>query len=1074
MSTRKKNTRSSTRKQQPLSSYFPVKPKPSAVASPSKRLVRSSLTAHPVRSRKLPEDDDVLDLTRSTSPPEDDSDSPPSNKKQRVEVGPAEWQPHQSAHHSLFDNDMSPLTMTSSPAPSSHASRPTTPAKLNERVKAMAISPSPTPSVAYHGDSMMIDPNEIVESSQTQYIHLQFTPPSHRGRVADIQRVPAPVFTPPSHRSGVQNHATTSASRVAPEDSITPTPGPCDWHVPSSQGEVSEPRTPRKRSWAAINQSGTPSKALLAGGSTAVAPSSVASSSQGERGQMPPPMLPASVMRSSPGANNNASSPARLFPTGVRNRPVASPSSRLASLRARSARVHPSSDDRPDHVPSSQGELSLAPTELGTMESPQRPPAYPSVDTDLLTTIPSSNPASQEASANTSPRKHPPIPPVPRPDFAHPPQPRTPLRARVVHRGMTSSPTNLPSPRALFESLGLSTQGSAALSALAPTPTPQGVEKRPLDPKFAAPPGAGHRPIGQPQDSLERNNTSSQTIIPSSQPIHDSSPPPEYDVDAEVHSLNQAQMQHRSQLEYPHLRPSLDGSSQSLPPSQSPIKNSRVDPDRSAAGMNGVFGMLGFGSEADTRSNSFREAADSSQERAGIHTPVTHNLPPSSPPPETPPHHATRMAERESQFGTPGPMEKHKGSPLVLAFERARNRAKTTTPAKVRPGPASRAAPSSPSAPRNLDSQVQILDSQTQESIVEDSQPRPKRRVTSASKNKAHNRSQSVGVLPGGPGPTRPKRTPRALRPTTPSQRTPLSNHEKGMEVDYVCSSDAEEEAMELEARAPLLDVATSPVRGPTGRPIISNLKTPSRAKGKGKENANIPITPSREERLPSSASPSPITIRVAPVPSRYSSPSPLTMEDTQTQDETETPWETLRPSQSVSQVLERRILEEAMEEAERGRVLRIEQEAQRERERVEEVRRKEREAKEADMKAKAEAERVAEEAQTKSETDSPDKAALKLPSQGMSRQAVVPAMVSTPKSRRVMGREIYVVTPTKIVKRTPVKPHRDRAATMTPSSPLREDEGDEEYTYVDETFNPTASQMSFLNRIMNASSEAE
>ncbi|CCO30037.1 hypothetical protein BN14_04061 [Rhizoctonia solani AG-1 IB] len=37
----------------------------------------------------------------------------------------------------------------------------------------------------------------------------------------------------------------------------------------------------------------------------------------------------------------------------------------------------------------------------------------------------------------------------------------------------------------------------------------------------------------------------------------------------------------------------------------------------------------------------------------------------------------------------------------------------------------------------------------------------------------------------------------------------------------------------------------------------------------------------------------------------------------------------------------------------------------------------------------------------------------------------------------------------------------------MTPSSVLREDDPDEEYTYVEETFNPTESQQSFLNRIL-------
>ncbi|KAG8737282.1 hypothetical protein FRC12_017209 [Ceratobasidium sp. 428] len=322
---------------------------------------------------------------------------------------------------------------------------------------------------------------------------------------------------------------------------------------------------------------------------------------------------------------------------------------------------------------------------------------------------------------------------------------------------------------------------------MAPTPTPGLVEKPPLGLKFSA---------NQPQDSPERGNTSSQTIIPSSQPLHDSSPPPEYDIDAEMHSFNQARMQ-QSQYPFPHTRTSQEGSSQSLPPSQSPIKNSRVDPDRSGAGMNGVFGMLGFGSEADN---------DSSQERPNnAHAPAIRNLPPSSPPPETPPHHAARVAERESQFGDPGSMARHHGSPLLLAFERARDRAKTATPVKVRPGPTSLAVPSSPIVPRHMDSQTQDLDSQESQAG-----PQRSRRIASASKAKAHNRSQSVGVQ-GGSASARPKRTTRALRPTAPSQRSRLSTHAKDSQADFVGSSDAEEEAMELEARTPLLDIATSP-----------------------------------------------------------------------------------------------------------------------------------------------------------------------------------------------------------------------------------------------------------------------
>jgi hypothetical protein len=167
----------------------------------------------------------------------------------------ADRSPQQSARHDLFDNDLSPLTAASSPTSSSRHSPPATPAKLDEMVKTMAVS-SP-PAHGRHADSMIADdPNEIVESSQTQYIHLHFTPPSHRSRIVDTQRIPAPDFTPTSNRSGAVNHRGAGAARAALESSATPTQGSQYWRIPSSQGEISEPRTPRKRSWASIDRSG--------------------------------------------------------------------------------------------------------------------------------------------------------------------------------------------------------------------------------------------------------------------------------------------------------------------------------------------------------------------------------------------------------------------------------------------------------------------------------------------------------------------------------------------------------------------------------------------------------------------------------------------------------------------------------------------------------------------------------------------------------------------------------------------------------------------------------------------------
>lgn len=486
--------------------------------------------------------------------------------------------------------------------------------------------------------------------------------------------------------------------------------------------------------------------------------------------------------------------------------------------------------------------------------------------------------------------------------------------------------------------------------------------------------------------------------------------------------------------------------------------------------MDGVFGMLGFGSEADIPGDSLREVDQDIlgqlSREPGPHTPTRFDLPPSSPPPETPAHHEGRTADvdRDSQLETPSEKARKKAlakptpakdSPLVRAFELARTRSKA--------GPrssASRALSSPVAAPR--------LEGESQ---PEDSRGENHGRGAGAGSNKVHTRSQSVANS------VRPRRVTRSFR--SPASRAYSSpRRSKDAESECVGSSDVEEQEMEMEARRARASRA-SPMRSGKGKEPAQILGTPPRKRGYvevfGKDDfhmhGNVAETPSREERLPSSVSPSPTRFRAR-------SPSPLPLvEDTQTQEEPETPWESIRPSQSVSQVLERRVIEEAMAEAERGRLLREEQEAERQRAKEreeEEARMKEVEAQEEERQR--EEEMTAAKNATAVKNINPDQTVRAPVLEGLpARQLAIPPNVSTPKSRRIVDKEIYIVTPTKIVKRTPIRAHRDRVAAMTPSSPLQEEEGDDdEYTYVDETFNPTESQRMFLDRIMNASSEAE
>lgn len=102
---------------------------------------------------------------------------------------------------------------------------------------------------------MVDDPNEVVESSQTQYLHLIFTPPSHR--IADVQR-PQAATTPTSTLLRAQSRPGDEPSvlRATRSPSVGSSRGQADWHIPSSQGEISEPRTPRKRRRDLMDKSG--------------------------------------------------------------------------------------------------------------------------------------------------------------------------------------------------------------------------------------------------------------------------------------------------------------------------------------------------------------------------------------------------------------------------------------------------------------------------------------------------------------------------------------------------------------------------------------------------------------------------------------------------------------------------------------------------------------------------------------------------------------------------------------------------------------------------------------------------
>lgn len=275
MSSRKKPRPLSTKKQPLIESYFSSKSKTSAVPTP-KRLVQTSLRPRPLRASKSPAKEEILDLTRSTSPL-DGAESPPSSKKRRLEPGPSsmcssiadhsmslilfiDHSPERNTPRDPLGSSLSPMTEAPDSPPSrSHQIRQTPP-RLEERVKSMTISPSPLH--IRHLEHMMVDdPNEVVESSQTQYLHLIFTPPSQRNRTVDVLRNAAPAGTPASTSQRAEGRADDqpSVSRNTRSPSVASSQGQIGWRIPSSQGEVSEPRTPRKRRRALMDQSGVSS-----------------------------------------------------------------------------------------------------------------------------------------------------------------------------------------------------------------------------------------------------------------------------------------------------------------------------------------------------------------------------------------------------------------------------------------------------------------------------------------------------------------------------------------------------------------------------------------------------------------------------------------------------------------------------------------------------------------------------------------------------------------------------------------------------------------------------------------------
>ncbi|KAF8681115.1 hypothetical protein RHS04_03605 [Rhizoctonia solani] len=1051
MSPRKKNaSKASPSKQSTINSFFRSKPKHAPTSTRPKRLAQSSLAARPLRSNRSP-DLEILDLTQSTSPAKE-SDSPPSAKKRKLKATSPDRSPIRGVRQSPFPPDSS-----RSPSPTSYISGKAMESGPGSSAQRALASPAPSQTGSSR-DMLEFDPDETIESSQTQYLHLVFTPSSQRVAPMDPGHVPTPVFTPTSTRSkkiygSPSVRKTIETAQAIGESQSTP----C---IPSSQGEVYQPSTPRK-------YSGTVFGCARTSAPNAEASRAINSPTDIPTATTEPTIHPASAK--TPTKNHLARS--NLFtPNFSSPRPIPTPlySSNLMS----------SSDP------------SIEATELGTVESPPKPPRNTTTITGLLPHAPLSRLPGQ----NTPLKRQRAITPLLPIHNINPNPPRTPSRATQCI--LPLSPTEFPSPGKLMSSLGFEPSRSTS-DAKQPT----------LAKVFSDPPNSdsvvpSHDVLEATHSQLQENGrpnrsrSSSLTIIPSSQPLHDSSPPPGYSPDPKRHSFNQSRMQSFNQLPIPAQqsevfesqlptdwsRPystvqtnySPVTSSQSLPPSQSPIKGGQIDPNQSAAGMRGVFGMLGFGSEADHNDDS-EVHRDSPDEEMGTHTPIVYDLPPSSPPPQTPTRRGSRASSPDLSLipvsGQKGKAKSRIGktpirdSPLIHAFEAAKKRSKTATPVVRRSAPKASQIPSSPIG-RACVEDMELHSSPIRVLSSGDEQSPPK-----ISKSNAGLRTLDSAGIPQKSSQTAQQNSSRNIRPIKASTST---QRRKSIEQDVVDSSDADE--MDIDIRpSPALPASTRATAGAREstepmKPIVSVISRRDRSlariteDSKGREHT--PQTPARHERLPSSVSPSlsPIHPHLSPVGSNRSSSPPIP-ENTQTQEECETPWESLRPSQSVSQVYERQLIEEA----ERARRLRMGQNAQKQNAKVlveespdveQEDETGELEGTESEEQSESQDQEPARPVTISLEPQSP----TNVPNE-LSRRPL-PHWFSTPKSQRIAEQQHYVVTPTKVMRRTPARPTPSRKS-MTPSSMMGEDDPNEDYTYIEETFNPTESQQSFLNRIL-------
>ncbi|KAF8759611.1 hypothetical protein RHS01_02108 [Rhizoctonia solani] len=967
MSPRKKNaSKASPSKQSTINSFFQSKPKHAPISTRPKRLAQSSLAARPLRSNRSP-DLEILDLTQSTSPAKE-SDSPPSAKKRKLKATSPDRSPIRGVRQSPFPPDSS-----RSPSPTSYISGKAMESGPGSSAQRALASPAPSQTGSSR-DMLEFDPDETIESSQTQYLHLVFTPSSQRVAPMDPGHVPTPVFTPTSTRSkkiygSPSVRKTIETAQAIGESQSTP----C---IPSSQGEVYQPSTPRK-------YSGT-----VFGCARTSAPNAEASRALNSPTDIPtattePTIHPASAK--TPTKNHLARS--NLFtPNFSSPRPIPTPlySSNLMS----------SSDP------------SIEATELGTVESPPKP-VTPKYHHDYWLT--SSCPF-----IATSRPKHPlkrqraitPLLPI---HNINPNPPRTPSRATQCI--LPPSPTEFPSPRKLMSSLGFEPSRNTS-DAKQPT----------LAKVFSDPPNSdsvvpSHDVLEAAHSQLQENGrpnrsrSSSLTIIPSSQPLHDSSPPPGYSPDPKRHSFNQSRMQSFNQLPIPAQQSETNyspvTSSQSLPPSQSPIKGGQIDPNQSAAGMRGVFGMLGFGSEADHNDDS-EVHRDSPDEEMGTHTPIVYDLPPSSPPPQTPTRRGSRASSPDLSLipvsGQKGKAKSRIGktpirdSPLIHAFEAAKKRSKTATPVVRRSAPKASQIPSSPIG-RACVEDMELDSSPIRVLSSGDEQSPPKIKIVQTAQQ---NSSRNI----------------RPIKASTSTQRR------KSIEQDVVDSSDADE--MDIDIRPSQLflpqpsDSSTDHGRFERPRAYASDARTPRTS-----SQLRLPVS------IPDSSPPF----------TRWSnrSSSPPIPENTQTQEECETPWESLRPSQSVSQVYERQLIEEA----ERARRLRMGQNAQKQNAKVlveespdveQEDETGELEGTESEEQSESQDQEPARPVTISLEPHSP----TNVPNEPSRRP--LPHWFSTPKSQRVAEQQHYVVTPTKVMRRTPARPTPSRKS-MTPSSMMGEDD---------------------------------